>query len=609
MIGGLSAAIVTLPMSIAYGVTAFAALGDGFMPHAALIGLNAAVFGGFFAAWLGGTPTQITGPKAPLTLIITTIVAGLAADPVISAAGEQAPWLILGLVSACVFIGGATQVLSGLLGMGNIVKYIPYPVVAGFMNGIAALLILNQIPTFIGIPRGLPLAEIISGIGPRNGFPVLIGSCTLIAIFLSRRLKLRVPAFLVGLVVGSGIYFALSIIPESSLRIESIGDLRATIPLPKAYLGLIHLSLDSITAAWVFKIFIFGVVLGIIGSMESLMSAMTIDNIQDSRHDSKRELIGQGIGNIVASAFGALSAAGSIPRSVANYKAGGRKKLSGMLCSVYILVLFLTMAPLLGKIPLAVFAAIIISVGINLFDRATFRLLRGLRNPEISRKDIAVSLLVNFSVAVITVCINLVTAVFIGLVISAAYFIVKMGASIIRREYTGKHLCSNKVRNNRQLELLSLENHRIKVFQLQGALFFGSADRLAHLLETKMADAQYCILDMRHVNDIDTTGANILFRIYQTLSKQYKWLLISHITPERPLWGVLECNGVTQVISPACFFEDTDNALEWAEDNLLESLCPENGCRQSCVDQFDITHGFFRGRTIDIQSTADQRTV
>ena len=590
--GGLSAAIITLPMSIAYGVTAFAALGTDFMPHAALIGLNAAVFGGFFAALFGGAPVQITGPKAPLTLIITTVVAGLALDPMIHGAGENTPWIIVGVVSACVLIGGATQVLSGVLGLGNIVKYVPYPVVAGFMNGIAILLIWNQIPHFFGLPSGILPWEILPDLAPVNWTSATIGSATLISIVLSRRLRLNLPAFLVGLVVGSAIYLLLTLIPGASRHVDSIGNLRAVIPAPTALAGLAQLPWGSIHAAWLLKIVVYGMVLGIIGSMESLMSAMTIDNIQASRHDSKRELVGQGLGNIIASLFGALSAAGSIPRSVANYKAGGRSRLSGALCSGYILIIFLTLAPVLGKIPLAVFAAIIISVGINLFDSSTWVLLKGLRYAGKFRKDITISLLVNTSVAIITICVNLITAVIIGLAISAAYFIVKIGGSIIRREFTGARLSSNKVRSSRHLEVLKEANQAIKVFQLQGPLFFGSADRLARHLEAAMVDAAYCILDMRHVNEIDTTGAKILLRIFRRLRKDEKWLLISHIPAHGALWNSLDCNGVTREMPPTCFFQDTDNALEWAEDRLLDKLCTEAACSQSELADFDIVKGF-----------------
>lgn len=164
-IGGLSAAIITLPMSIAYGIAAFATLGPDFRPHAALIGLNAAIVGGFFAALLGGTPAQISGPKATLTLFMTTVVAGLAADPILQGLPPGKEWIILGLASLCVAVGGITQVLSGRLGLGNIVKYIPYPVVSGFMNGIAILLVWNQLPPFFGLKgahaatRSFPISQ------------------------------------------------------------------------------------------------------------------------------------------------------------------------------------------------------------------------------------------------------------------------------------------------------------------------------------------------------------------------------------------------------------------------------------------------------------------
>jgi SulP family sulfate permease len=139
LVGGLSAAIITLPMSIAYGVAAFSALGPEFRPHAALFGLNAAIIAGLFAALFGGTPTQISGPKAPLTLIITTVVASLAIDPLLLSFPLDQNWIVVGLASCCVMIGGITQVVFGTVGLGNLVKYIPYPVVAGLGFAVSKL--------------------------------------------------------------------------------------------------------------------------------------------------------------------------------------------------------------------------------------------------------------------------------------------------------------------------------------------------------------------------------------------------------------------------------------------------------------------------------------
>ena len=375
-IGGLSAAIITLPMSIAYGIAAFAALGPEFRPHAALIGLNAAIIGGFFAALLGGTPTQISGPKAPLTLIMTTVVAGLAADPILQSLPSGKQGIVLGLASLCVAVGGVTQVISGRLGLGNIVKYIPYPVVSGFMNGIAILLVWNQLPPFLGLKGENAITRVFSDFSPDNGLTLFIGACTLVSTFVSKHYFKKIPSILTGLSVGTAIFFLLPASIRSPYQIAAIGDLQAVLPSPTVFLELSRLPFDWFTSAWVLKIFLYGIVLGVIGSMESLMSAVAIDNLRGCRHDSKKELIGQGLGNIMASFFGSLYSAGSIPRSLANCKAGGRQKISGAICSLLILFMFLTLAPLIGKIPLSVFAAIIISVGINLFDRSTLRFFR-----------------------------------------------------------------------------------------------------------------------------------------------------------------------------------------------------------------------------------------
>ncbi len=586
--GGLSAAIITLPMSIAYGIAAFAALGPDFRPHAALIGINAAVIGGLFAALFGGTPTQISGPKAPLTLIMTMAVASLAADPVFNGSAEESRWVIVSLVSLCVVIGGFTQVISGLVGLGNLVKFVPYPVVSGFMNGIAILLIWNQLPPFIGTVNDLNLIEIYSDFALENVLNIFIGASTLFSIFLSKKYIKRIPAIFPGLIVGSSIYVLTNLLAGSPFQLASIGDLRSVIPMPTAFSELFRVPSAIFSGMWSLKIITYGIILGIIGSMESLMSAVAIDNIQGRRHDSKKELIGQGIGNIIASLFGTLYTAGSIPRSMANYRAGGRNKVSGACCSCIIIFLFLTFAPLIGTIPLSIFAAITIYVGINLFDRSTLRLFLALRKSGKIRRDIFAILSANIIVAIITVSINLISAVIIGLAISTAYFIIKTGTAVIRREYTVDQICSNKVRDRQQVAYLIENKNAIKVFELQGPIFFGSADRLAHIIEAKMADGVYCILDMKQVTEIDMTGANILVRLHKTLLRRNQRLLVSHMDSNHGLLDFLEISGIKREFSDEHFFPNTDLALESCEDQLLDQFCETRACKQYQLKELDI---------------------
>jgi sulfate permease, SulP family len=590
--GAFSAAIITLPMAIAYGISSLAALGPDSRPDAALIGLNAAIFGGFFAALLGGTPTQISGPKAPLTLIMTALIMELAASPA-GIQGSDARQVVA-LASISVFFGGAIQMVFSFAGWGNLIKYVPHPVVAGFMNGIAILLIRNQIPPFLGFERGDSIIRALSDVGRMNCSAALIGAAALSAMCLSGKFFKRIPTVLSGLILGALVYMLLSFFDSASNvhQIPVIGALHSILPQPSTLNWLFNLDNSLFVQIPFLQLGVYGLVLSVIGSMESLMSAVAIDDISAGRHDSRKELFGQGAGNVIASLFGALFSAGSLPRSIANYKAGARSRLSGMLCSLLILIIFLALAPLIGKTPLPLFAAVIIYVGAGLFSKTTVSLFKALRLPGKSRKDVMVTLVINLSVAAITVCINLVVAVIIGIAIAAAYFIAKTGTSVIRRNYTAQHIGSHKNRDLNASQIIKDNGSRIAVFELQGPIFFGSAERLAQRIITETENTTDCILDMKQVTEIDATGANILIRLHHIMQRSDRRLLLSHITPYSSLWGFLEVSGVMQVIPERYLFDDTDHALEWAEDRLLEDQGVCCAGRKCNLVQFDLLSDF-----------------
>ena len=607
-VGALSAAIITLPMAIGYGVTAFAPLGKEFFPTAALIGLNAAIIGGFFAALLGGTPAQISGPKAPLTLILASVVITLVSGSHLPPQLASNKPVIVGLTMICVLIGGVAQILFGYFKLGNIVKYVPHPVVAGFMNGIALLLIWKQLPALFGLQNGIGLKDILAESAIVNPIAVITGLVTVISIFLSRTYIKRVPSLLFGFLSGTGVYLIIWLVLKSPDLPPSIGNLQASIPGPVAFVHIFRQIKSVFSPALISELVAYGIVLGLIGSMESLFSSVVMDSLNSRRHDSNRELVGQGVGNVIASFFGALFSAASIPRSVANFRAGARGRMSGMLCSFLLLIIFLTMAPLIGRIPLAVFSGIIIAVGINLFDRSTVRMLKSLQRPNAFRKDILVTLIINISVAVITVSANLMTAVIIGMAISTAYFVTKMGTSIVRRQYSGIRLTSNKVRVLDQCQYLKENGHKIRVFELQGPIFFGSADRLAQVIETEVSGIDYCILDMKHVNEIDSTGANILIRLARSIKNRNKCLLISHIKNDNSLWGFLDAIGAVSALPTEYFFVDTDKALEWAEDELLKSYPATGETDPGQVETQDILKGLSSSDLEVFKSKLDRMT-
>ncbi|MGD8521391.1 MAG: SLC26A/SulP transporter family protein [Desulfobacterales bacterium] len=590
--GAISAAIISIPLSIGYGIIVYKPLGAEFIPFAALLGIYACLFGGIFASLLGGTDIQITAPKAPLTLLLASFVAPLAANLQISDAASRQV-IIVGLASICVFAGGIIQFCFGALRLGNLIKYVPYPVVSGFMNGIALILIYEQLAPLIGAGNHISIIEILSNPSVVQPFTLLVGLTTIIAVFLSKRFFKAIPASLVGLVIGTAVFYTLKMIGGVSTLGPVIGNFSFQWPKPDIFLKISGLITEVDIVDLLPSILITGIVLGSIGSLESLLSSVAADNFTGTRHKSNKELMGQGIGNIINSLFSALPSAGSELHNMANYRAGARTRLSGLVCGLLIFLIVLTLASIIGKIPLAVIAGIIVSVGLGLFDKWTLDLFRNLLQTHEQQKRIIANLAVTIVVAVITVCVNLIVAVLIGIAIASGLFIVRMGRSIIKRKYYGDQIHSKKVRSIKNNTLLKERGKGIIVYELRGPLFFGSADNLAMEIESAMNHYTYCILDMKRVSEIDSTGAKILSQISKKLNESGKYLLISHMTDNPALAEFLKAMGVYSALAEDCFFPDTDAALEWAEDNVLTQSIDLAGILGGIeLEQMDILKDF-----------------
>ena len=566
--GAISAAIISIPLSIGYGIIVYKPLGTEFLPFAALLGIYACLFGGILASLTGGTDIQITAPKAPLTLLLASFIAPLAASLQIpDAASRQV--VIVGLASTCVLVSGFVQFCFGALRLGNLIKYVPYPVVSGFMNGIAIILIYEQIAALIGAGHHISLIEIFSNPSVVQPYTLFVGLTTIMAVFLSKRLLKAVPASLVGLAIGTAVFYALKTFGGISELGPVVGNFNFQWPKPNIFLNLSGFMTDIDIADLLPRILITGLVLGSIGSLESLLSSVAADNFTGTRHNSNKELMGQGIGNIMNSLFSALPSAGSELHNIANYRAGARTRLSSLVCGLLILITVLALGSFIGRIPLAVIAGIIVSVGLGLFDKWTLDIVRNLGRSRGQQQRIIANLAVTVAVAVITVCVNLVVAVIIGIAIASGLFVVRMGRSIIKRKYVGDQIHSKKVRSSKNNILLKERGKGIIVYELRGPLFFGSADNLAMEIEGALNHYTYCILDMKRVNEIDSTGAKILGQISKKVDAFGKYLLISYLADNPLLSETLKAMGVYKKLPENCFFPDTDAALEWAEDNVL----------------------------------------
>jgi SulP family sulfate permease len=608
LMGSIAAAITTIPLSIGYGIIAFAPLGADFIPIASLIGIYAAIFAGFLAPLFGGTQIQITCPNAPLTLILASFIAIMAAKIEIPDVPTRY-MLIVGLASLCVLTAGMVQIIFGALRLGNLVKYVPYPIESGFMNGIAFILISTQIRPFLGINGKTSFFALLHDPSLIQPLTVLVGVTTLIALFLSSRFIKSIPAPFIGLAAGTTVYYFLRSASGISTLGPVIGAINFRWTKPDIPLEFIRMVRDANLPAFIPHVLATGFALGFIGSMESLFSAMVSDNMTGTRHNSNKELIGQGIGNIANSLFGALPAGGTLSRSMTNFRAGGRTRVSGMTSGLIILLLVLTLGNAIGGIPLVVFSGLFISVGFGLFDRWTLNLLRELSRPSKQRKNILLNLFISLSVTVITVSLNLVFAVGIGMAIASVLFVAKMGKSIIRRKYFGDQIRSKKVRSLECNNLLDKKGGEIVIFELQGPLFFGSSENLAKKIESDMERSTYCILDMKRVNEIDSTGANIIGKISTKLVEEGKHVLISYLKSNPSLSDFIEVMGIYKILPDDCFFPDTDQALEWAENDLLGHDRHLSGYLTGVpLEDTDIFHDFTEGEMGPVREKLARKT-
>lgn len=593
--GGLTAAVIALPLALAFGVATVAPLGPEYASLGAMAGLTAAIVGCFVASLVGGTPSQITGPTGPMTVVLSSVVAMLVADPPAVETPEAQVAAIVTLTLLTAFLGGIVQIGLGLLRVGGLVQFIPYPVVAGFMNGIAVIILMGQTGPLLGVASGGSWMEAV-GSAAVSPAVVAVGLGTIVSTVAAPRFTRRIPAALVGLATGTAIYYALYALgfPMSAV----VGTVPSGIPTPSQ--GLAFLALPTDPALWgeVPRILGPALALGVLGSIDSLLTSVVADVVTGDHHDSRRELIGQGLGNMASACFGGLAGAGTTVATLVNVGAGGRSPRAGLVHSAAILVVMLVAAPLAGAIPLVVLAGILVVTAVGMIDGWSRTLLlkvvrkRGLTNE--TWVNVGLVLLVT----IVTASVDLMVAVAVGLALAGVVFVGKMGTHVVRRTSTGLERRSFRDRRAAEQAILDREGGRIAVLELEGALFFGTSAALVRQVEALAETVDYVILDAHHLNEIDGSGARALQQLHDLLADEGKELAVSYVSPETALWAFLGEMGDVEVLGEDHFFVDTDHALEWAEDSILEAAGEPHHDDERCA---------FRDLAVAAHFTDEQR--
>ncbi|MYF35818.1 MAG: SulP family inorganic anion transporter [Synechococcus sp. SB0678_bin_12] len=477
--GGATAAVVALPLALAFGN---AALGEG----GAVYGLYGAVVVGFFAALFGGTPSQVSGPTGPMSVAVAGVVATLAELGVNQdvTAGELLP-----LVMAAVVLGGLFQILFGLLRLGRYVTLVPYSVVSGFMSGVGVIILLLQVGPFMGIStRGGVVASLTqlyqhfaTGGGP-NLAATGIGVMTAAVVFLiPKRIAQDVPSPLVALV---------TITPISLIWGEGVPRIGA---IPE---GGLHLTLPAVGDHWVALVQA-GLILAVLGSIDSLLTSLVADSLTQTQHWSDRELIGQGIGNSLAGLFSGLPGAGATMRTVINVKSGGKTPLSGMVHSLVLLLVLMGAGPMASQIPNALLAGILAKVGIDIIDwNFLFRAHR------ISTKTAGVM----YGVLLMTVFWDLIWAVLVGIFVANLMTVESITAHQLEGMEAQDHAAASSDLPADERALLDACGGHVMVFRLSGPLSFGAARGISDRMPL-VRNYKVLILDLSTVARLGVTAA------------------------------------------------------------------------------------------------------
>ncbi len=464
LFGGVTAAIIALPMALAFGVA------SGAGPAAGLYG---AVLVGLFAALFGGTPTLISEPTGPMTVVMTAVIANLvAANP------EQG----MAMAFTVIMLAGVFQILFGLLRLGNYVTMMPYTVISGFMTGIGIILIVLQLGPFLGQatpPGGVigtlqSLPELFSNIQPvETALAVL--TFALLVLF-PRRLRRLMPPQLIALVVGT----LVSVFFLSQVDIRRIGE----IPMGLPELQLPVFSFEQ----WQLMV-VDAAVLAILGSIDALLTSVIAENLTRKEHSSNKELIGQGMGNLASGLAGGIPGAGATMGTVVNIQTGGRSALSGITRALLLLIVVLWAADLTAHIPLAVLSGIALKVGVDIIDWSFLK-----RAHRVSMK----AAWIMYGVILLTVLVDLITAVAIGVFIANLLTIQRMAELQSKAVKAIKHPEAGDNLTRDEQTLLERAKGRILVFALGGPLFFGVAKAISRQ-HAVLPDHEVLILDFTDV--------------------------------------------------------------------------------------------------------------
>lgn len=537
LIGGLITGIVALPLALAFGVQS----GLG-----AVAGLYGAIALGILAPIFGGTPTQASGPTGPMTVVSAALVSA-AVD--FTGTLESA----LGIIFLTFLLAGAFQILFGLLNIAGYIKFLPYPVISGFMSGVGLIIVLLQVYPFAGVTAPKSTISVITEL-PRflenlNWAAIGLGSLTVLIYYLFPKVTKAVPSALVALVFSTLLSYFLK------LDVPLIGEIPSG--LPELQLG----GLFSIDQEAYLLVLEYALVLAVLGSIDSLLTSVIADNITKTKHDSNRELVGQGIGNMATALVGGIPGAGATKGTVVNINSGGRTRLSGVIHGLFLLAVLLGIGGLAAYIPLSVLAGILIPIGFAIVDYRGFKHIA-----HVPRAD-AVVLIAVFA---ITTFGSLIQAVGVGVVLASLLFM-KRSSDLAEQGTSLKAMAGMEGEEiwSDEREFYQEFKDCVYIKHLYGPMFFGFTSHFQELIQNLDESVCTLIIRMDRVPHMDQSGLYAMEEAILDLTNQGVLVVLTgvHPQPYNMLWMI---DIVPDLLPEEQVFETFEESIPWIKQQLVK---------------------------------------
>ena len=569
--GGIAAMLVALPSAIAFGVSIYFPLGASHAAQGALAGIMGTIALGLIAPALGGTNKLITAPCAPAAAVLAAFALDFVQD-----GGDFTSALLL--FSLLGLAAGLLQIAFGLVRLGQLIVYMPYPVVSGYLSGVGLYIVAGQVPKFLGVPKDLHFWQSLAAPAAWQWQGMVAGAVTILVMLCAPRITKLLPGAILGLMAGVAAYFALALADPGLLRMQGnplvIGSLIDGTGSFTDALAARWQAIGGIGVEQIHQIAMPALTLAVLLCIDTLKTCVVLDALTRSRHNSNRELIAQGLGNVASGVLGGIPGSGTMGATLVNISSGAQTRFSGVMEGVMALAAFLVLGSLISWVPVAALAGILIVIGVRMIDRHSFSFLK--------HRSTMLDFAVVVAVIITALTVSLIAASGVGIALAVLLFIrEQIGGTIVRRKACGNETFSKRVRTHDEMEVLMARGNRMVAVELQGSIFFGTTNQLYLALESELKTRDYVILDMRRVQTIDVTAAHMLEMFEDMLAERHGFLIFSHLPESLPSGRDMEQYfkqiGLVRQESAVRVFPELDDALEWVEDRLIKEAALEHG--------------------------------